>query len=170
MCPLFLKEYASKIYYVNERGFKMIQQGFTLIELLVVISVIAILVGIAIPRFKGMQDEANISKSKAELRVIQTAIESYYMNGTPNLYPGTTPQICVDDLNGATPLIVGKVLLDPFRAATEYRFILSSNSTYYVAFSYGPDGAADITGISDAGVLAGTDDDDIYASNGTGFP
>ena len=147
----------------------MKRKGFTLIELLVVISVIAILVGIAIPRFKGMQDEANISKSKAELRVIQTAVESFYMNATPNGYMGTTTQICVDDLNGATPLIVGEVLLDPFRSAAEYRFILSSNSTYYVAFSYGPDGAADITGISDAGVLAGTDDADLYASNGTGF-
>ena len=37
----------------------MRKRGFTLIELLVVISVIAILVGIAIPRFKGMQDEAH---------------------------------------------------------------------------------------------------------------
>ena len=50
----------------------MNRRGFTLIELLVVISVIAILVGIAIPRFKGMQDEANQSKAKAELRVLQT--------------------------------------------------------------------------------------------------
>jgi len=33
-------------------------RGFTLVELLVVITVIAILLGITIPRFKGMQDEA----------------------------------------------------------------------------------------------------------------
>ena len=145
----------------------MNKKGFTLIELLVVISVIAILVGIAIPRFKGMQDEANASKAKAELRVLQTAIESFYMNQTPNAYPGTTAAICVDDLNGASPLIVGEVLYDPFRSSTEYNYIL--NGDYYVVFSYGPDGAADITGISAAGVLAGVDDDDLYVSNGTGF-
>ncbi len=143
------------------------KKGFTLIELLVVISVIAILVGIAIPRFKGMQDEANSSKAKAELRVLQTAIESYYMNQTPSAYPATSTTVCASTLNGASPLIVGEPLLDPFESATEYNYIL--NDPYYVVFSTGPDGAADITGISAAGVLAGTNDDDLYATNGTGF-
>lgn len=144
-------------------------KGFTVIELLVVISVIAILVGIAIPRFKGMQDEANDSKARSELRVLQTAIESYYMNQTPNAYPGTTTTICADDLNSATPLIIGEVLYDPFRSSAEYNYILDTNGDYYVAFSYGPDGAADITGINTSGVLQGTNDDDIYVTNGTGF-
>ncbi len=145
----------------------MRSKGFTIIELLVVISVIAILVGIAIPRFKGMQDEANISKAKAELRVLQTAIESHYMNITPNAYPATSATVCASDLNNDTPLIIGEPLYDPFRSSAEYNYIL--NGSYYVTFSYGPDGAADITGISAAGVLAGSNDDDIYASNGTGF-
>jgi len=144
-------------------------KGFTLIELLVVMSVIAILIGIAIPRFKGMQDEANTSKAKAELRVLQTAVESYYMNQTPNAYPATSTTICATTLNSASPLIVSEVLYDPFRSSTEYRYRRSTNGTYYVIYSYGPDGAQDITGISNAGVLTGTNDDDIYASNGTGF-
>ncbi len=147
----------------------MHRKGFTLIELLVVISVIAILVGIAIPRFKGMQDEANSSKAKGELRVLQTAIESYYMNQTPNAYPATSTTVCASTLNSASPLIVGEPLLDPFRSAAEYNYIRSADGTQYVVFSYGPDGAADITGISNAGVLAGTNDDDLYATNGTGF-
>lgn len=145
------------------------RKGFTIIELLVVIAVIAILVGIAIPRFRGMQDEANQSKAKAELRVLQTALESYYMNQTPNAYPATSTTVCASTLNSASPLIVGEVLYDPFRSSAEYRYYRSSNGDYYVVFSYGPDGAVDITGISDAGVLAGSNDDDIYASNGTGF-
>lgn len=146
------------------------RKGFTLIELLVVISVIAILVGIAIPRFKGMQDEANISKAQAELRVLQTAIESHYMNATPNAYPATSTTVVASDLDDDSPLIIGEPMVDPFEGGTtEYNYILSSNSLYYVAFSTGPDGAADITGISTAGVLAGTDDDDIYVTNGTGF-
>ena len=66
-------------------------------------------------------------------------------------------------------LLLGEPLLDPFRSSAEYNYILSSNSTYYVAFSYGPDGAADITGINTSGVLQGTNDDDIYVTNGTGF-
>jgi type II secretion system protein G len=147
----------------------MNKRGFTLIELLVVISVIAILVGIAIPRFKGMQDEANESKAKAELRVMQTAVESYYMNQTPNAYPATSTTVCASTLNSASPLVIGEVLYDPFRSSAEYNYIKSSNGTYYVIFSYGPDGAADITGIGTTGVLTGTNDDDIYVSNGTGF-
>ena len=153
---------------MNGRSLKMKKQGFTLIELLVVISVISILVGIAIPRFRGMQDEANQSKAEAELRVLQTAIESHYMNATPNAYPATSTTVVASDLDDDTPLIIGEALVDPFEGGTtEYNYIL--NDPYYVIFSTGPDSAADITGISAAGVLAGTNDDDIYASNGTGF-
>jgi len=89
------------------------------------------------------------------------------MNQTPNAYPATSTTVCASDLNNDTPLIIGEPLLDPFESATEYNYIL--NDPYYVAFSTGPDGAADITGISAAGVLAGANDDDIYATNGTGF-
>lgn len=144
-------------------------KGFTIIELLVVIAVIAILVGIAIPRFKGMQDEANQSKTKAELRVLQTAIESYYMNQTPNAYPATSTTICATTLNSASPLIIGEVLFDPFRSSAEYRYVLDTNGNYYVVFSYGFDGTADITGINTSGALQGVNDDDVYVTNGTGF-
>jgi prepilin-type N-terminal cleavage/methylation domain-containing protein len=146
----------------------MNKQGFTLIELLVVISVIAILVGIAIPRFKGMQDEANGSKAQAELRVLQTAVESYYMNQS-NTYPATSTTVSASTLNSTSPLIISEPLLDPFRSSAEYNYILSSNGTYYVALSHGPDGAADITGINTSGELQGSDDDDVYITNGTGF-
>lgn len=148
----------------------MRKKGFTIIELLVVISVISILIGIAIPRFKGMQDQANLTKAEAETRVLQTALESYYINQNPNAYPATSTTICASSLNSASPLIVDVPLYDPFRTSgTEYNYIKSSNGLYYVVFSYGIDGAADITGISDAGALTGANDDDKYASNGTGF-
>ena len=52
------------------------KHGFTLIELLIVIAIISILVGITLPRFRGMQEEGNIAESKAELRTLQTAVES----------------------------------------------------------------------------------------------
>jgi hypothetical protein len=100
---------------------------------------------------------------------MQTAVESYYMNQTPNAYPATSTTVCASTLNSASPLVIGEVLYDPFRSSAEYNYIKSSNGTYYVIFSYGPDGAADITGIGTTGVLTGTNDDDIYVSNGTGF-
>jgi len=143
-------------------------KGFTIIELLVVISVIAILIGVAYPRFKGMQDEANISKAKAELSTMQAAVESYNLH--QQAYPGTTTTICVTNLNTASPLIISDVLYDPFSAVVrEYRYILADMGAYYVIFSVGVDGGADITGITDAGALGGVNDDDIFITNGTGF-
>lgn len=149
----------------------MRKKGFTIIELLVVIAVIFILVGIAVPRIKGMQDQANISKAEGETKTLKAAVESYYISQSPNSYPATSTTICASTLNSASPLIVADVLYDPFGATTttEYRYILSSNGSYYVIFSVGIDKTADITGISDAGVIQGVEDDDIYATNGTGF-
>ncbi|MDP8212753.1 MAG: type II secretion system protein [Candidatus Zapsychrus exili] len=148
----------------------MKKRGFTIIELLVVIAVISILVGIAVPRIKGMQDEANRVKAEAEAKTIQTAIESYYINQKPSSYPDSSTTICATTLNSASPLIVSDVLYDPFlAAATEYNYIKSTNGKYYIIFSVGVDGVADITGIGTTGTLTGVDDDDVYVSNGTGF-
>jgi len=54
------------------------KKGFTIIELVIVISVLIILIGIAIPRMKGMQDSSNIVRAKKELQTLQAAVESYY--------------------------------------------------------------------------------------------
>ena len=146
--------------------------AFTLIELLVVISVISILLGIVVPRFKAMQDEANKAKAKAELKTLQTAIESFYINNSPSAYPETSTTVCVSDLNGQTPKIVSSILYDPFSVGepAEYNYIRSSNGSYYVIFSIGPDGEANITGIGDDGILEGdSNEDDLFATNGSGW-
>ena len=146
------------------------KRGFTIIELLVVISVIAILVGVALPRFKGMQEEANKGKAKAELKTLQTAVESFYINQNPQEYPESTSTLFGSYLTSASPSIVASALYDPFSsAATEYLYWSSSDIRYYVIFSVGPDGNADITGIGDDGVLQGSANDDIWVTNGTGF-
>jgi len=144
-------------------------RGFTLVELLVVISVIAILLGIIIPRFKGMQEEANRSKAKSELKTLQVAVESWYMHQSPQAYPPTSATPCVSSLNSASPLMVASPLYDPFAApGTEYNYAVSSPSgAYYAIWSVGPTGHTGITGISDNGVLSGTvASTDIFVTNG----
>ncbi len=148
----------------------MIKKKIIIIEGIVVVSVIFILVGVVMPRFKGMPNEVSVTKSKAEIKILQTALESFYINQSPNAYPATSNSVLETYLSVASPLIVEFPLYDPFRfPEVEYSYILSLNGLYYVVFSYGLDGEADITGVSARGVLEGIEDDDIYATNGTGF-
>ncbi|MFB3897166.1 MAG: type IV pilin protein [bacterium] len=61
------------------------EKGFTLIELLIVVAIIAILAAIAIPNFLAAQVRSKVSRGKAEMQTLATAIESYYVDN--NDYP-----------------------------------------------------------------------------------
>ncbi len=135
-------------------------RGFTLIELLIVIAVISIIIGIALPRFKGMQDEGNIAKAKAELRTLQTAVESYYIHNATT-YPATLAV-----MTAATPQVVASIPDDPFAAAgTKYVYVLGgTNSKYYIIYSVGPAGNGSAVITSNA-VVETNGSSCIYASN-----
>ena len=156
----------------EQKGKTKMKRGFTLIELMIVISVMAILIGISLPYFKGMQDEGNSAKCAGELRTLTTGIESYYIHNS-NEYPSqrttsTEPATAWQSaLTGATPTIVKVILDDPFDPGEEYNYVTSATPTgseYYVVFSVGPDGAKNISTITDAGVIAAPGDD-IYITN-----
>lgn len=133
--------------------------GFTLVELLIVIAVISILVGIALPRFKGMQDEGNIAKAKGELKTLQVAVESYYMHND-NAYPTT-----LQELTSEVPLIVKTLPTDPFTSGSNYGYVVSTNDLYYVLYSIGP-GTNGNAAVSTAGVVTQTNEAScIYVSN-----
>ncbi len=146
------------------------KRAFTLIELLIVLSVISILVGIALPRFRGMQEEAKSSRVAGELRSLTTAIESYYIHNSRE-YPSQTGASTVSTnwqsvITAAAPQIIGTALTDPFKPSQQYSYgtNAASGSKYYVIFSVGPDAGADITGITAGGGI-GTPDDDVYFCN-----
>ena len=149
---------------------RKIESGFTLLEILVVITLILIIAGIALPRFIGVSDEGRKAKAKAELKTVQTGLESYLLN-TSSTLPTATWAALETALEGATPRLVGEMsdFVDPFgaTATTNYTYMKSSNSKYYVLFSIGPDKTADITGIGDTGdVTPASPDDDIFVTNG----
>ena len=135
--------------------------GFTLIEMMIVIVVIAILLGVLLPQFRGTQDEAAIQRARSELRTVATALESYYIHNS-NAFPAA-----LTSLTSASPRIISSVPDDPFRAATDYTYFVSGNSHYYVVVSYGPNRAVEISAISNTGVLTGTVTDDVCITNGT---
>jgi type II secretion system protein G len=52
-------------------------RAFTLIELLIVVAIIAILAAIAVPNFLEAQVRSKVSREKANMRTIATALEAY---------------------------------------------------------------------------------------------
>jgi prepilin-type N-terminal cleavage/methylation domain-containing protein len=60
-------------------------QGFTLIELLIVVAIIAILAAIVVPNFLEAQTRAKVSRARADIRSVATALESYVVDN--NHYP-----------------------------------------------------------------------------------
>ena len=136
--------------------------GFTLIEIMIVIVVIAILIGVLLPSFRGTQDEAMTQRARSEMRTVATAIESYYIHNTNTL------PTALSDLITATPRIISVVPDDPFRSGSnDYTYYKDTNGVYYVIFSYGINRTVGITGISTAGALTGTQGDDVCVTNGT---
>ena len=159
----------------KQKGESKMKRAFTLIELMIVMAVIAILVGIALPRFKGMREEANFTKAEGELRTLKIAIESYAMHHS-DTYPASsdTPYADYLDANsvGPGPQLIHSVLNDPLDATNrEYYYIRGSDpgGDYYAIGSRGLDGARDVldSEVADGELTADEIDDDIVASNTT---
>ncbi|MEQ8819048.1 MAG: prepilin-type N-terminal cleavage/methylation domain-containing protein [Sumerlaeia bacterium] len=62
-------------------------KAFTLIELLIVVAIIAILAAIAVPNFLEAQVRSKVSRAKADMRTISTAVESYAVDNN-KYHPG----------------------------------------------------------------------------------
>lgn len=157
---------------------KGLSKGFTLIELLIVMAVIAILIAVAVPSFRGMQQEARKAKAQGDLKVLKVAIESYYKNNAMMPVETTNTGATISTnwqsvLTAASPKVLDAVLLDPFSSggATQYRLVLSANAettaNYYMVWSLGIDGTTAMTAINNGtGVVTGAVGDDVAETNG----
>ncbi len=133
-------------------------RGFTILEVLVVISVVAILIGVSIPRIQGIQTEAKIIKAKRELKTLQAAVESYRSN-----HSNTNPIDISAALISAFPQMITSALTDPF-SASDYQY--TTTGSYYAISSVGPNKIGQTTSPLATGNVS-VAGDDLATSNGT---
>ena len=134
------------------------KKGFTLIELLIVMAVIAVLIGIAIPSFRGMQNQAKIAKAQGDIRVIKLAIEAY--NAKHSAYPTALSTL------ESEATVLQKLPVDPF--GTDYGYATGgSPAQYFAVWSVGPDNTVTACTISAAGVVTVGGATQIGTTNGT---
>lgn len=152
----------------------MQKKGFTLIELLIVMSVIAILVAIIVPSFRGMQLEGYLTKAERELNTLQAAVESFYRHNGQVYPPDGGPSDAKAYQNALITQkyfrIITKELEDPFqknRAPYHYKVVNDDNGIeYYIAWSNGINGIQDWNWDSAEGkVQISADKDDIIRTN-----
>jgi len=111
--------------------------GFTLIELLIVVAIIAILAAIAVPNFLEALVRSKVSRTKADMRSLATAIESYAVDNnhlpmdyaSDALYPFyihrglSTPQAYI--MNAYMWDVFGterKIVANPYKILWRYRY------------------------------------------------
>lgn len=146
------------------------EKGFTLLEVLIVVAVIIIIAAIALPRFLGVSEQGRKARANGDLRVLQSAIESYVLN--TNAIPADEGTVG-GALEGANPQIVSDytAFQDPFSTAKEaYKYSSKSDSAsgkkYYVFFSRGPNNSAGTATLdATAGTLKMGEADDIFVTN-----
>lgn len=121
--------------------------AFTLIELLVVITIIAILVGIALPVFSSVQEKARITQDMSNLRQLGIATQTYLNDHDGILFstaaPAGTWMAQLHPNSGNQYLPSWKIFQSPFdkRSASE----AGDNTT---PVSYGINGNTNVIGVS----------------------
>jgi len=124
------------------------KKGFTLIELLIVVAIIAILAAIAVPNFLEAQVRSKVARSKADIRSLATAVETYYIDW--NKYPGDGAQYCwtivypydyywyvPDTVTTPVAYITSAMLIDPFRTDKTTDPKLRRYRYWYVDMTWG---------------------------------
>lgn len=102
------------------------KKAFTLLELLVVLAILAILIAIAIPVYKGQKEKAAITAHNANVRVLETALESYKQDNNGNL----PDKLDINKLvKGGYIKSVPKVPAGVFKGSTEYGMDENGNIT-----------------------------------------
>ncbi|MCX7817891.1 MAG: type II secretion system major pseudopilin GspG [Kiritimatiellae bacterium] len=124
----------------NHRPNRRRKSGFTLIEILLVVVIIGILAGIALPKLSGHTRRAEITRARAEIENIGTALAQYEMD--MGEFPRSLQELVTspgsDRWNG--PYLTKGLPNDPWRRPYVYVYPGQRNPRSYDLYSLGPDG------------------------------
>lgn len=128
-------------------GRRRIRRAFTLLEVLLVLVIIGLLAGIVAPQFFGIQKQQEINTAKAQIELLEDALNYYRLNaGTyPTTEQGlqallTPPTTEPVPKNWAGPYLeTNKALVDPWGTPYFYQYPGQHNTDKPDIWSAGPD-------------------------------
>jgi general secretion pathway protein G len=98
----FIKSQVLNQFKLVSKPFKKISRGFTLIELMVVMTLIALLISIAVPRYFHSIEHAKEATLKQSLIVMREAIDKFY--GDNDRYPSSIAELVTKKYIRAIPV------------------------------------------------------------------
>jgi general secretion pathway protein G len=104
-------------------------RGFTLIELVVVMSVIALLLTLAVPRYFQSLDNARINVQRQNVAAIREAIDKFY--GDQGRYPNALSELVEKRYMRAVPL-------DPISESSDWVVIAPQDTTLGAVYDVRP--------------------------------
>jgi len=121
------------------------QRGFTLIEIMVVVIIIGLLAAVIVPQVINKVDEARVSKAKADIQSLETALTMYRLDNSK--YPTTDQGLQALMVQPTDPSIrhwriggyLQRVSKDPW--GNDYQYVFpGTHGKEYDLYTLGADG------------------------------
>ncbi len=120
------------------------RSAFTLIELLLVLVILGVLAAIVVPKLAGRSEDAKIKATKAEIAILEGAIDQYEIDCSR--YPTTEEGLRalvenVGNIEGwRGPYVKKCVPTDQWNRPYSYTYPGANNPSGFDLYSFGPDG------------------------------
>ncbi len=95
-----------------------LQRGFTLLEILIVLGLLALLAGISLMAYEGIQSQGQADLVRYEMAEIRRALIQFRKDSGTYAFPGVHSYDCTDAINGGSSTQANSRMLFPAEAGT----------------------------------------------------